>query len=89
MTTSRTTGANCLPGLRTWDHIFHWSDVYNQDVVLGMAHRFAERGLELEHPDAGQATLEHGELHPGTVALHDPEYAAPSLRLGNVIADDI
>lgn len=90
MTGSRRTGWNVLPRLTTRGSMpsatptstnTTWSSAWIDQIV--------DARNQLRVPAAAEATLEHRELHPLAVALHQLEHAPPPLGVGDVVDDDV
>ena len=57
-------------------------------IFAGMDRGF-EAARQLDAPLRAEPALEHGELEPAPVAVHQLEHATPAAVVGNVIGDDV
>src|SRR5690606_13911977 len=64
-------------------------DVHQQHVILIMMDDSVEEEHQFGLALRTHAALEHGVLEPFSVAVHDLEDASPSLRIGDIVSDDI
>ena len=64
-------------------------EIEDHHVVLGMVDDLAERQFELDAPAPAEAALEHRQLHPLAIPIHQPEHTAPAARIADVVGDDV
>ena len=53
------------------------TELEDDDMVFDVVDRFFERQFELDPPPPAESALEHRQLHPFTISLHDTENAPP------------
>jgi CRISPR-associated protein Csb2 len=65
------------------------TQVEDQDVVFPAVDCLLQAARQLGAAPRGQPALEHGELQPAAVAVHQLEDAAPALVVRDVVGDDV
>ena len=65
------------------------ADVDEHHVIFPMVYQTIEFGNQFGLTAAVHPTLEHGELDPSAVAVHELEYLSPAARIGDVVGDDV
>src|SRR5690625_4895948 len=65
------------------------SKVHNDDMIVGVVDDLIERRRHFRVAPCRESALENRKLQPLAVAFHELEYGAPSLRVANVVGDDV
>src|SRR6202043_2987695 len=66
-----------------------WAEIEDHHVVLRMVEDLYEGEFQLDASALAQAALEHRELQPFPVAVHQSEDAAPAALVGDIVRDDV
>ena len=65
------------------------ADVDEHDMILGVIDHPVESCNQIGVATAAQTALEDRKLYPFSESLHQLEHAAPTLRVGDVVDDDV
>lgn len=71
------------------DHPIRRTEVHGKHVVLLMVEDTIKQRDQFSMPPGTEPALEHRQLQPLTMALHQAEHPSPALLVGDIIGDHV